>query len=50
MEPAPGLCRGGVYIPPFIRLRLKWSLIGVAAGWAFAGLLLLVDLGGLGGL
>ena len=37
-------------MPPLIRFLLKWSLIGVAAGWAFAGLLLVTDLGGLGGL
>ena len=37
-------------MPPLIRLLLKWSLIGVAAGWASAGLLLLADLGRLGGL
>jgi hypothetical protein len=50
MEPAPGLCRGGVYMPSLIRPLLKWSLIGVAAGWAFAGLLLSAGNGRLGGL
>ena len=37
-------------MPPLIRFLLKWSLIGVGAGCAFAGLLLVTDLGGLGGL
>lgn len=35
---------------PLIRFLVKWSLIGVAAGCAFAALLLATDLGGLGGL
>lgn len=35
---------------PLIRFLLKWSLIGMAAGWAFAGLLLATDAGGIGGL
>lgn len=34
-------------MPPLIRFLLKWSLIGMAAGWLFVGLLLLVDLGGI---
>jgi len=50
MELAPGLCRGGICMPLLIRSLLKWSLIGVAAGWAFAGLLLLARNGRLGGL
>jgi hypothetical protein len=33
-------------MPPLIRFLLKWSLIGMAAGWLFVGLLLYVDLGG----
>lgn len=33
---------------PLIRFLLKWSLIGMAAGWLFAALLLVSDLGGLG--
>ncbi len=37
-------------MPPLIRFLLKWSLIGMAAGWAFAVLLLVTDLGGLGGM
>jgi hypothetical protein len=37
-------------MPPLIRFLMKWSLIGAAAGCAFAGLLLITDLGGLGGL
>ena len=35
---------------PLIRFLLKWSLIGMAAGWAFAGLLLAANLGGIGGM
>ena len=34
-------------MPPLIRFLLKWSLVGMAAGWLFTGLLLFVDLGGL---
>ena len=34
-------------MPPLIRFLLKWSLIGMAAGWVFVGLLLLADLGGI---
>jgi hypothetical protein len=37
-------------MPPLIRFLLKWSLIGMAAGWAFAVLLLVTDVGGLGGM
>lgn len=37
-------------MPPLIRFLLKWSLIGMAAGWLFAALLLVSDLGGLGGM
>jgi hypothetical protein len=37
-------------MPPLIRFLLKWSLIGMAAGWAFAALLLAADVGGLGGM
>lgn len=33
-------------MPPLIRFLLKWSLIGMAAGWLFVGLLLYADLGG----
>ncbi len=35
---------------PLIRFLLKWSLIGMTAGWAFAGLLLVTDAGGIGSL
>ena len=35
---------------PLIRFLLKWSLLGMAAGWAFAGVLLAADVGGIGGL
>lgn len=34
-------------MPPLIRFLLKWSLIGMAAGWLFTGLLLIADLGGI---
>ena len=34
-------------MPPLIRFLLKWSLIGMAAGWLFVALLLLADTGGL---
>ncbi len=34
-------------MPPLIRFLLKWSLIGMAAGWLFVGLLLAADLGGI---
>ena len=34
-------------MPPLIRFLLKWSFVGMAAGWLFVGLLLLADLGGL---
>jgi len=37
-------------MPPLIRFLLKWSLIGMAAGWLFVGLLLYADLGGVRGL
>jgi hypothetical protein len=37
-------------MPPLIRFLLKWSLIGMAAGWAFAVLLLAANVGGLGGM
>lgn len=37
-------------MPPLIRFLLKWSLIGMAAGWLFSGLLLITDLGGITGL
>lgn len=37
-------------MPPLIRFILKWSLIGMAAGWLFTGLLILADTGGLLGL
>ncbi|PZF76330.1 hypothetical protein DK847_14190 [Aestuariivirga litoralis] len=33
-------------MPPLIRFLLKWSVIGMAAGWLFVGLLLYADLGG----
>ena len=33
-------------MPPLIRFLLKWSLIGMAAGWLFVALLLYADLGG----
>ena len=33
-------------MPPLIQFLLKWSLVGMAAGWLFVGLLLLADLGG----
>jgi uncharacterized membrane protein len=33
-------------MPPLIRFLLKWSLVGMASGWLFVGLLLLADLGG----
>lgn len=35
---------------PLIRFLLKWSLIGMAAGFVFAVLLLVGDVGGLGGM
>ena len=35
-------------MPPLIRFLLKWSFIGMAAGWAFAGLVLAANVGGLG--
>lgn len=34
-------------MPPLIRFLLKWSLIGMAAGWVFVGMLLAADLGGI---
>lgn len=37
-------------MPPLVRFVLKWSLIGMAAGWVFVGLLLLADTAGLRGL
>jgi hypothetical protein len=37
-------------MPPLIRFLLKWSLIGMAAGWLFVALLLYADLGGVRGL
>ncbi|MCA3555260.1 hypothetical protein [Aestuariivirga sp.] len=33
-------------MPPLIRFLLKWSLIGMAAGWLFVAMLLAVDIGG----
>lgn len=39
-----------VIMPPLIRFLLKWSLIGMAAGWVFVALLLLADTAGLRGL
>lgn len=33
-------------MPPLIRFLLKWSVIGMAAGWLFVALLLYADLGG----
>ena len=33
-------------MPPLIRFLLKWSLIGMAAGWLFTALLLIADVGG----
>lgn len=39
-----------VLMTPLIRFLLKWSLIGMVAGWVFAGLLLVTDTGGIGGL
>lgn len=35
---------------PLIRFLLKWSLIGVAAGWVFVALFLVTDTGGMGSL
>ena len=37
-------------MPPLIRFLLKWSFIGMAAGWAFAVLLLVTDVSGIGGM
>ena len=37
-------------MPPLIRFLLKWSFIGMAAGWLFVGLLIYADLGGVRGL
>jgi hypothetical protein len=37
-------------MPPLIRFLLKWSLIGMAAGGAFAVLLLVADVSGIGGM
>lgn len=33
-------------MPPLIRFLLKWTSIGMAAGWLFVVLLLVADLGG----
>ena len=37
-------------MPPLIRFLLKWSLIGMGAGWAFAVLLLVTNVSGIGGM
>jgi hypothetical protein len=37
-------------MPPLIRFLLKWSLIGMAAGGAFSVLLLISNIGGIGGM
>lgn len=37
-------------MPPLIRFLLKWSLIGMAAGGAFAVLLLAANVSGIGGM
>lgn len=37
-------------MPPLIRFLLKWSLTGLAAGAGFAVLLLVADVGGIGGM
>jgi hypothetical protein len=37
-------------MPPLIRFLIKWSLIGFAAGGAFAVALLAVDVSGIGGM
>lgn len=37
-------------MPPLIRFVLKWTLIGVLAGWAFLALFLWLDIGGVGSL
>lgn len=37
-------------MPPLIRFLLKWSLIGMAAGWLFTALLLLIDVSGVTGM
>ena len=34
-------------MPPLIRFVLKWSFIGMAAGWLFTALLIVTDAGGL---
>ena len=33
-------------MPPLVRFLLKWSLVGMAAGCLYVGMLLLSDLGG----
>lgn len=37
-------------MPPLIRFLLKWSLIGMAAGWLFTALLLFSDVSGVTGM
>lgn len=37
-------------MPPLIRFLLKWSLIGMAAGWLFTALLLYADVSGVRGM
>ena len=37
-------------MPPLIRFVVKWIVVGVGAGWAFAAALLLADVGGMGSL
>lgn len=34
---------------PLIRFVIKWTLIGLGLGWAFAAALLVLDIGGIGG-
>jgi hypothetical protein len=37
-------------MPPLIRFVLKWTVVGVAVGWAFLAALFVLDVGGIGGL
>ena len=50
MEPLGHAWRNGNIMPPLIRFLAKWSLIGFAAGGAFAVLLLAADVSGIGGM
>jgi hypothetical protein len=50
MEPAGHENRNARIMPPLIRFLVKWSLIGFAAGGAFAVALLLADVSGIGGM